>query len=74
MIVWSVVNIEEWEITRPMARQSLDEKRDLIRWTNQPFSYDPMTVADGRGVPLHPGAIDYYRTRGYPLHGAEASK
>ena len=20
MIVWSVVNIEEWEITRPMAR------------------------------------------------------
>ena len=21
MIVWSVVNIEEWEITRPMARQ-----------------------------------------------------
>jgi uncharacterized protein len=54
--------------------KSLDEKRELIRWTNQPFSYDPMTVADGRGVPLHPGAIEYYRTRGYPLHGAEASK
>ncbi len=54
--------------------KSLDEKRDLIRWTNQPFSYDPMTVADGRGVPLHQGAIEYYRARGYPLHGAEAAK
>jgi uncharacterized protein len=54
--------------------KSLDERRDLIRWTNQPFSYDPMTVADGRGVPLHPGAIEYYRARGYPLHGAEAAK
>ena len=54
--------------------KSLDEKRDLIRWTNQPFSYDPMTVADGRGVPLHPGAVEYYRTRGYPLHGTEALK
>jgi allantoinase len=21
MIVWTVVNVEEWEITRPMARQ-----------------------------------------------------
>ena len=21
IIIWSVVNIEEWEITRPMARQ-----------------------------------------------------
>lgn len=51
--------------------KSLDERRDLIRWTNQPFSYDPMTVADGRGVPLHPGAIEYYRDRGYPLHGTD---
>jgi TRAP transporter TAXI family solute receptor len=45
--------------------KALDERRDLIRWTNQPFSYDPMTVADGNSVPLHPGAAKYYRERGY---------
>ena len=47
--------------------KALDEKRDLIRWTNQPFSLDPQTVADGDGVPLHPGAEKYYRERGYPV-------
>ena len=54
--------------------RALDEKRDLIRWTNQPFSYDPMTVANGGGVPLHPGAAKYYRERGYPLAAVEAAK
>jgi TRAP transporter TAXI family solute receptor len=47
--------------------KSLDEHRDLIRWTNQPFSYDTRTVADGGGVPLHPGAAKYYSEMGYPL-------
>jgi uncharacterized protein len=54
--------------------KALDEKRDLIRWTNQPFSYDPMTVANGDGVPLHPAAARYYHERGYLVRGAEASK
>jgi uncharacterized protein len=54
--------------------KALDERRDLIRWTNQPFSYDPMTVADGRGVPLHAGAAGYYRERGYPVNAIEAAK
>ena len=43
----------------------LDEKRSLIKWANQPFSYDPNTVSDGDGVPLHPAAGRYYRERGY---------
>ncbi len=47
--------------------RALDEKRDLIRWTNQPFSLDPLTVADGGGVPLHPGVARYYGERGYPM-------
>jgi uncharacterized protein len=54
--------------------KALDEKRDLIRWTNQPFSYDPMTVANGSGVPLHPGAAKYYRERGYPLDREQAAR
>jgi hypothetical protein len=28
----------------------------LIKWVNQPFSYDPNTVWNGDGVPLHPAA------------------
>ena len=54
--------------------KALDEKRNLIRWTNQPFSYDPNTVANGGGVPLHPGAARYYRERGFPMGSAEAAK
>jgi hypothetical protein len=30
MIVWTVVNVEEWEITRPMARQ-LSRPADCAR-------------------------------------------
>jgi TRAP-type uncharacterized transport system substrate-binding protein len=54
--------------------KALDEKRDLIRWTNQPFSYDPLTVANGDGVPLHPGAAGYYRERGYAINAVEAAR
>lgn len=54
--------------------KALNEKRDLIRWTNQPFSYDPATVANGGGVPLHAGAASYYREQGYPLSAVEAAK
>ena len=45
--------------------KGLDEKHGLIKWAGQPFSYDPATVSDGRGVPLHPAAARYYRERGY---------
>jgi len=43
----------------------LDQKHALLKWGNQPFSYDPNTVWDGDGVPLHPAAAQYYRERGY---------
>jgi len=45
--------------------RSLDEKHGLIKWTSQPFSYDPATVWNGAGVPLHPAAARYYAERGY---------
>jgi hypothetical protein len=45
--------------------KALDEKHGLIKWTSQPFSYDPATVFDGQGVPLHPAAARYYAERGY---------
>jgi uncharacterized protein len=45
--------------------KALDEKHGLIKWAGQPFSYDPATAWDGRGVPLHPAAERYYRERGY---------
>ena len=49
--------------------QALDEKHGLFKWANQPFSYDPATVADGNGVPLHPAAAAYYKERGYLKQG-----
>jgi uncharacterized protein len=45
--------------------KALDEQHGLLKWAVVPFSYDPATVADGGGVPLHPGAARYYRERGY---------
>ena len=45
--------------------KALDDQHGLLKWAVVPFSYDPATVADGGGVPLHPGAARYYRERGY---------
>jgi len=36
---------------------ALDEQRGLLKWTNQPFSYNEKIVWDGRGVPLHPAGL-----------------
>ena len=52
------------QFVRDIAK-GLDEKRSLLRWANQSFSYDPNTVWNGEGVPLHPAAARYYRERGY---------
>ena len=52
------------QFTYEVAR-ALDEHHGLLKWGVVPFSYDPTTVADGGGVPLHPGAERYYRERGY---------
>jgi uncharacterized protein len=45
--------------------KAVDEHHDLLKWALMPFSFDPVTVANGAGVPLHPGAARYYRERGY---------
>jgi len=52
--------------------KGLDEKRSLIKWAGQPFSYDSATVWDGRGVPLHPAAERYYRERSYMRDPSQA--
>ena len=48
--------------------------RELLRWANQSFSYDPNTVWNGEGVPLHPAAERYYRERGYVREVVGATK
>lgn len=45
--------------------RALDEHKDVLQWTNMPFSYDSKTVWKLGDVPLHPGAAKYYRERGY---------
>lgn len=45
--------------------KALDEHRDLFQLQIEPWYYDPRTVAVSKTIPLHPGAIKYYRERGY---------
>jgi len=56
------------DLADPFVRdvaKALDERHALIKWTSQPFSYDPATVWNGQDVPLHPAAARYYAERGY---------
>ncbi len=45
--------------------KALDEHRDLFQVQLEPWYYDPQTVAVSKVIPLHPGAMKYYRERGY---------
>ena len=45
--------------------KALDEHRDLFQVQLEPWYYDPQTVAVSKVIPMHPGAIQYYRERGY---------
>jgi uncharacterized protein len=45
--------------------KSLDENRELFRWTHVPFTYDSRLVTKLSPVPLHSGAERYYREVGY---------
>lgn len=47
------------------AAKAIDESRSELKWFVRPYAIDPLTVADGKGVPLHPGAERYYREMGY---------
>ena len=45
--------------------KAIDERQDLLQWSNVAYSYNAHTVWKAFGVPLHPGAARYYRERGY---------
>ncbi len=45
--------------------KALDEHRQLFQMQIEPWYYDPDTVAVSKVIPLHPGALKYYRERGY---------
>ena len=45
--------------------KALDEHRQLFQMQLEPWYYDRDTVAVSKVIPLHPGAMKYYRERGY---------
>ena len=45
--------------------KALDEHRLLFQTQLEPWYYDPETVPDSKTIPLHPGALKYYRERGW---------
>ena len=45
--------------------KAIDENHDALKWFIRVYTYDPNTVWQNFGVPLHPGAERYYREAGY---------
>jgi TRAP transporter TAXI family solute receptor len=45
--------------------RSMDENHGKLKWFIRIYTYDPKTVWQNFGVPLHPGAERYYREAGY---------
>jgi uncharacterized protein len=45
--------------------KALDEHRELFQMQIMPWYYDPKTVGVSKVIPVHPGALKYYRERGY---------
>jgi uncharacterized protein len=45
--------------------KALDEHRQLFQVQLEPWYYDPQTVAVSKVIPMHRGAMKYYRERGY---------
>ena len=45
--------------------KALEEHRQLFQVQLEPWYYDPQTVAVSRVIPMHLGAMKYYRDRGY---------
>ena len=48
-----------------IVAKALDEHRQLFQFQVEPWYYDPQTVAVSKVIPMHPGAMKYYRERGY---------
>ena len=45
--------------------KALAEHRQLFQVQLEPWYYDPDTVASSKVIPMHPGAMKYYRERGW---------
>jgi uncharacterized protein len=45
--------------------KAIDENHGALKWFIRVYTYDPKTVWQNFGVPLHPGAEKYYREAGY---------
>jgi TRAP transporter TAXI family solute receptor len=45
--------------------KAIDENHGALKWFIRVYTYDPETVWQNFGVPLHPGAERYYREAGY---------
>jgi uncharacterized protein len=45
--------------------KAIDENHGALKWFIRVYTYDPNTVWQNFGVPLHPGAEKYYRETGY---------
>lgn len=45
--------------------KAIDENHGALKWFIRIYTYDPKTVWQNFGVPLHPGAEKYYREAGY---------
>ena len=45
--------------------RAIDENHGALKWFIRIYTYDPKTVWQNFGVPLHPGAERYYREAGY---------
>ncbi len=45
--------------------KAIDENHGALKWFIRVYTYDPKTVWQNFGLPLHPGAEKYYREAGY---------
>lgn len=45
--------------------KAIDENHGALKWFIRIYTYDPKTVWQNFGVPLHPGAEKYYREAGF---------
>jgi TRAP transporter TAXI family solute receptor len=45
--------------------KAMDEQQQFLQWRHLNFSYNVHTVWNGYEVPLHPGAVRYYKEKGY---------
>ena len=45
--------------------KAVDKNHSALKWFIRVYTYDPKTVWQNFGVPLHPGAERYYREAGY---------